>query len=331
VNGSIPSLGDTFGGQWGNTFGIGYDPNKDPYWSMGEAQDKLGYQLTNKLISKVQSHRVNLGEILATRKQCADMVATTARRIVGAVSAAKKGNWRGASQQLLGTRSPNSSIKRNFGGVPDWWLANRYGWQPLVQDVYNSCETVRRAWNDSGELFTAKAGASCTLPYKKKVTRVYDHGPEITWETQDRRAKGYAALVYGIDFSLGSSLSQLGITNPASLAWELLPWSFVADWFLPVGTFLQNLDYNRGLVFKYGWMSIKMEQRLRSRLSDPNSVAGYYINAHWSGGTGSGDAMVFTRTALGSWPSPPTPRFQDPFSLTHVANALSLLSQAFSR
>jgi hypothetical protein len=330
VDGTVLSNGDTFWGDWGDTFGLGYNPIPDSYFSMTEANDVVVSKLTNKLISAIQSHRVNLGEILETRAQCASMVASTANRIAGAVLAARRGNFRGASQQLLGTSSLSSSVKRNFGGVPEWWLAHQYGWKPLLQDVYNSCETVRRAWGEQGELFTVKASASHELPEKVRKARPFAHGPEISWSAHERRAKGNAALVYGVDSQLASSLSQLGITNPLSLAWELLPYSFVVDWFIPIGTFLENLDYARGLVFKRGYMSVKLKQRFSSRLTDSHSADPGY-SATWTGGVGSGSAMVFTRAALSSWPYPPTPRFKDPFSLTHVANALSLLSQAFNR
>jgi hypothetical protein len=328
VNGSIG--GDTFGGNWGNSFGLGFDPNKSPHFSMGDELNFVRERLIGKLIDKVQTHRVNLGEILQTRAQCASMVVRSATRIASAFNALKRGNFSGAATALTGSGPRGSAIRRRYGGIPEQWLAYRYGWQPLVQDVYNSCEAVRRAWNDDGELFTAKASASTTGSYKELKNRAATHGPEITWSTLDRRASGVGALVYGVDSNFGSSLSQLGITNPASLAWELLPYSFVVDWFYPVGSFLERMDYSRGLVFKYGWLSIKLEQRIRSRITDPNSI-NPAINAHWTGGDGSGTAMVFTREALGSFPTPPPPRFKDPFSLTHVANALSLLATAFGR
>jgi hypothetical protein len=37
-------------------------------------------------------------------------------------------------------------------------------------------------------------------------------------------------------------MAQLGLTRPLSSAWELLPWSFVADWWLSVGTYLDAIQ-----------------------------------------------------------------------------------------
>jgi hypothetical protein len=35
-------------------------------------------------------------------------------------------------------------------------------------------------------------------------------------------------------------LSQLGLANPAAVAWELVPFSFVVDWFTDAGTFINS-------------------------------------------------------------------------------------------
>jgi hypothetical protein len=35
---------------------------------------------------------------------------------------------------------------------------------------------------------------------------------------------------------------NLGLTDPLSVAWELIPYSFVVDWFVPIGTYLDNLN-----------------------------------------------------------------------------------------
>lgn len=34
----------------------------------------------------------------------------------------------------------------------------------------------------------------------------------------------------------------LGFTNPAAVLWEATPFSFVVDWFLPIGDYLKTLD-----------------------------------------------------------------------------------------
>lgn len=336
-----PGHTDSFSGEWGNTFGMGWTPwlSSPALFDTGRERSLVRERLIGKLIDQIQSHRVNLGEILHTRAQTASMVASTANRLAGTFLALRKGNFVGAARYLTGApprsrfavrASGSGRTSSSVGGIPEQWLALKYGWEPLLQDVYNSCETVRRAWNDpASELFTARASAGTQGSQISFERGPYQpHGPTFRVQTSQNETRGNAAVVYGVDSNLGSNLSQLGITNPASLAWELLPYSFVVDWFIPIGSFLERLDYSRGLVFKYGWVSIKSSQAVSQRLSK-SQASGNGNTASWQGGTASGESMVLTREALGSFPTVPPPRLKDPFSLTHVANGLSLLATAF--
>lgn len=331
---------DTFTGSWGDTFGVNWIPwveQGNPF-SLGDEVSQIRERLIAKLIDKIQSHRVNLGEVLQTRAQTANMVASSLNRVAGAFLALRRGNFVGAARYLTGadprtrTRirtSKSGRVTSGFGGIPEQWLALKYGWQPALQDIYNGCEAVRKAWNDDGELFTVDASAK-TQGDKIILERSspQPHGPTFVAESTEREVRGNASVSYRVDSSLTASLSQLGVTNPASLAWELLPLSFVVDWAYPVGSFLERLDYARGLVFDHGWISIKAQQDVKQRLGNSVGTSGDIV-ANWSGGKGSGSAMVFTREALSSFPSPPPPRLKDPFSLTHVANGLALLATAF--
>lgn len=326
---------DTWGGQWGNSFGMNYVPWEDGsgFWSTQDGLDECRRRLTMKLISAIQENRVNLGEIFHTKSQAARMVASSATKIAQALLALKRGNFGGASRALLGSSSSGSGggLKNHLGGIPEQWLALRYGWQPAVQDVYNSLELVHKAWNDGGDAFKAKAHVHISMdPLVLERWNGAAHGPTLTYRSLSRDVRGNARVQYGVDGSFLSSLSQFGITNPASLAWEILPWSFVYDWFLPIGPFLEALDYRRGLYFKTGSYSFKQETTVSSAIKSHHVVAGN-ITGNWSGGSGAGRAFVFTREVLTDFPSVPLPRFKDPVSLTHVANALSLLATAFGR
>jgi hypothetical protein len=331
---------DQFFGEWGNAFGLDYNPwiqSGNPF-SLDAEVASVRSHLVNKIISNIQQNRVQLGELYETRSQTASMVASTAKRLAGAFTALKRGNPVGAARELLGAdyrsrgkirSSRSGQVTSGVGGIPEQWLALQYGWKPLLQDVYNSCETVHKAWNDNGEAMTAHASSNASGDHIIiSRPRQQPHGPSFRVESSSRKVHGSASVTYGVSSSIGSSLSQLGVTNPASLAWELLPYSFVVDWFIPIGSFLENLDYHRGLSFSHGYITIVSSQEVKMRIDSGHAVSGSIV-ADWFGGDSSGRAYVMTREALSSFPPPPPPQFKDPFSLTHVANGLSLLATAF--
>jgi hypothetical protein len=119
------------------------------------------------------------------------------------------------------------------------------------------------------------------------------------------------------DNPLSLQASQLGLDNPALLAWELLPYSFILDWYIPVSGFLQNANILAD--FDIVDPCVTRTRYMYGVLNYPE---------HTAGGTTSTMTMSCTRKVrtLGI-PSHPTPRFSVPaFDATRYTNALALLS-----
>jgi hypothetical protein len=68
--------------------------------------------------------------------------------------------------------------------------------------------------------------------------------------------------------------NKLGFVNPAVIAWELVPFSFVVDWFVPVGNFLSQWTDFVGLSLQNGYTtkSAYVESRERYLLLSPPGV-----------------------------------------------------------
>jgi hypothetical protein len=329
---------DHFSGDWGNLFGLGYDPTADnEHFSLGEAEVEANNRLTMKLIGQLQYNNFHVGEVFHTRQQAANMVGDVTRRIGSCMRNLRSGNVGGAIAALGGSNSAGrrgdaGRITRLVGGVPEQYLALMYGWKPLLSDVYNSVEICRQAYSDDGNVVRAQDYVGVKLPNKSHfIDADPGWGPSIEYIASGRKVSVKGFIDYSISGTgLLHSLSQLGITNPAGLAWELLPLSFVVDWFLPVGQFLNGLNYALGLSFVKGSYCFKHHQTWRSRLVRTQGTRPGGYTASWSGGTGSGEGFYMRRNVLHTFPLPPLPTFKDPFSPTHMAEGLSLLSQAFS-
>lgn len=139
-----------------------------------------------------------------------------------------------------------------------------------------------------------------------------------------------------IEYSVASNIvnfaANTGIINPLAVAWEVIPYSFVVDWFLPVGNFLNSLDFDTGLEFSRGWLSFHGQG-----LVDLKAVSGSYVaddhnlTMNWQGGGVNYTSRGYRRTVLRSFPAIVYPSFKNPISLLHANNALALLRQVFGR
>jgi hypothetical protein len=47
-------------------------------------------------------------------------------------------------------------------------------------------------------------------------------------------------------------MASIGLINPSTVVWELIPFSFVVDWFLPIGNFLHGLSALTGTSTQQG-------------------------------------------------------------------------------
>lgn len=119
------------------------------------------------------------------------------------------------------------------------WLEYQYGWKPLVQSVYGSFDAILHRRLNQYTRVTGK-GRSFEISWKKFSDVQYPGATEVIAKHRRRRA------MYVCEYALKNSVQQqlLGYTslNPATIIWELVPYSFVVDWFVNVGGYLQNLE-----------------------------------------------------------------------------------------
>jgi hypothetical protein len=288
------------------------------------------------LLAKIKGMSVNAAQAMAERKQTAKLVGDTAITIAKAVRAVRRGDVIGAAK-ALGVKRPRSTRVSRSSQVGDaaaqHWLALQYGWKPLLSDVYGAAEQLAK---NSRNIQYQRASVLKSGVYEVS-TRV-NTPPPSGWSGPDLQV---TRITEKVDVRMGcvfqqtspvTTMKEIGLTNPALLAWELLPFSFVADWFLPIGGFLNNIDATLGLTFHSGYKTVFRE------------VNGY---SYWTKGLvrNSGTVTEFTQlNAQNTWksisvrrepqvgfPANPLPSFKNPASVNHALNAIALLKQSFKR
>lgn len=256
--------------------------------------------------SKFTERLGTFGESLSELTETGNMILSRARQIAQLAIYLKSGNWKGISEMTKGAvpgsvrRLPPS--KRLANG----WLELEFGWKPLVSDAYNAIE----AYHDN--VTKGMTVSSYRFEGRKKGRIAPSNGAQSRdWSDFKSRASSKQGGV--VSNPKLFTLNALGLANPAKLAWDLLPFSFVADWFLPVAPTLAYMSNGLGL----------------SRRWECNTSEYVKINT-WSGTGGNKVDMTVTRavTIPGIIPDLTTvsPRS---LGIWHATTASALLSQVF--
>lgn len=317
-------------------FDGGFDPYLIDSPGFTDALTACRNRVKAKLIERVKDTKVNIAQAIAERDQVARLVGSTAKRFASTVVNLRRLNFRGALDALLGpapmtaARSREANRLAGLSGVPEQWLALQYGWLPLLGDIDGACKELADTLLDQPPVCRARAKAKQPLDAYSTTRRgsSYPIHPGRKWTRTKAEILGEGFVEYGVSSEFGQAVQRTGIIDPFLLAWELMPWSFVVDWMLPVGSWLESLQFDAGLVFKRGWFSYRFEDRWTAEMEKYlNSSGGW--NIRYVGGQGKAECFLFRRELIEGGLAPPPPSFKNPLSLTHMANALSLFAVTF--
>lgn len=284
-----------------------------PEWA-GIRNNNASLCLTKALV-KLRDGRVQNGADIGEAKKTADMIARDLSQLLAAYKAARAGNW-SAIPRILGMNWRDIISGRFFANR---WLEYQYGWKPLIGSIYDNVGILSDLMK--------KKDATFKVSHTGRVGYSTNHnGPQlVTWDMNSRCTVAFIARPNN---HLISSLDQQGLLNPLSIAWELTPFSFVIDWCLPVGEMLDALTSTLGLDFVSGFRNLTNS---RTRTAVWNAALLGPSESLQTPGNYQVELYDFRRFAFRSWPWPEMYLKFSPFSSTHIANALALLSQLSGR
>lgn len=291
----------------------------------------LKNRVRTKLAGAVKRNKVNLAVSLAEAGQSYRLFTSSARRIASAYRMLRTGDIRGLRRVInVGPNHERSLLRRGPMDIrrhaPELWLELQYGWKPLLSDLYTS---VTQMHSRVIEGFPIRAKSTGTEVRKRSLSNVNTVGIVRADVVQVQQTRVLCLVDYWVDSTLSANLNDWGLTNPLEVIWELVPYSFVVDWFLPVGDYLSSFDAYLGVTFKQGLESTTMEMQSKAVYEPQPETNANYTRVVY--GTDRFKHFKFTRNTLTSFPRAGLPSIKNPFSKTHVANAMSLLSLAFDR
>lgn len=301
------------------TPGFGFD--SDQPWSNNDT-----LSLYEQLLKKVKSHDFNLAVNLGQLHQTVDMLSSNLGKLGSAALALKRGNF-GLAARQLGAKPRGTRLKTS--DISGRWLELQYGWMPLLGDSYEAAKAFeaisngprsqtyrasrKKEWVGNG----SQQKASFDVPYVARRTRY------IQYECVEEM--GFTR--------------QLGLLDPLSVAWELLPWSFVVDWFIPIGSYLDVLNQVPALKGRFLVTEVIKREALYGR---PAIKDGFYtlgLPTYRTRVMGVSEIPAFrhkkvnvTRTRYDALPIPfPEMHLGGAIHGARLWNAISLAQQRFAR
>jgi hypothetical protein len=171
--------------------------------------------------------------------------------------------------------------RRSKGGdfsFNDLWLEGRYGWRTLAYDLRDFDDAVRD-YDGKRKIWTERSG--------------YTISQSSTTEQSDKWSAGFlncsttTTTHSSIRGAVAAEFSPSRVTlDPLNTAWELIPYSFVVDWFLGVGNALATsklLMLASDHTASIGVKSVSERTAITTCIPDP------------------GDEMIYTETYVGRY------------------------------
>lgn len=275
-----------------------------------------------KALLKIADQKVNLGENLATLGQTARLFSESAQTL----SKFLKGMYDDKSMRKYLSKSYRDLVRE---GIPET-ISNRYleyvyGWRPLMSDVYALYKLMKDG-TQKPLLFQGKGSSNrggAPTPSANPIG-IYNNGAaKITGGTENLTVRCCLWGQIDPNWSGARSINQLGLLNPLSLAWELMPWSFVVDWLLPVGSVLSALSAPAGLIFVDGSIGTRYSATVAY-----DTWYTYYPSTWIESDVHASGTVVkesYRREVLTSWPLPGLWFDPDPLRGDRIFKAAALL------
>lgn len=338
----------TASGNWtekSGYLGIGY-VNLEPREITNSLRESLRQAALGKAQRKIKDQHLSLGVTFGEARETANLLLDTARRSAVALGAASVGDWKtavrtlwkgdvfdyygrhksrhGSVIQFYDRRSGNriGSVKSGASTLVERFLELKFGWLPLYKDLYDSFEHLARLLSDRG--FDVRSAASATHRFNRVEEESFE-GLPIQRKEFGSVTRKYTFVYRQAYPDALLHLKQTGLTNPLAIAWQLKPLSFVFDWFLPMGRYLDLLDYDLGLSLTKACLTTFEKTTVRYNVRVAGSHSGYENYGRWKA---LKEVVECTRTPITAFPSVPLPAINpNPFGVERGQVAIALLKQ----
>lgn len=218
----------------------------------------------DKFLGEVNGDSSAIAVTAAERKESYGMIANRAMGLYRSFRALRKGNFRQALKELSVSpkRKHKNKIRNGAHEVSGLWLEYWFGWKPAISDIYTACQQLSEPLPDDAKAYKGGGAAQDTI----------DIGSQRAFSEIWVNTGGKVRLV-NPDAYLAA---QMGLINPATVVFELIPFSFLGDWVFDISSFLGSLTDFVGLELSEVWTTEKIDVQWTVR-AIPGFTKGEYL------------------------------------------------------
>lgn len=265
-----------------------------------------------KFSEKVKGVSAMVAVDIAELNTSLKMIADRALQLLLFCEALRRGRFKEAAA-LLGVQKPESFRKLAKKGFANQFLEFHFGWEPLIGDIGAAVDILQKDPKDKRVQCRGKRVDKHLVGVENTGGYTYRYECRAKIQTScSSRVKVSNPMLHMAD--------QLGFVNPAGIAWELVPFSFVVDWFVPVSAFLNSYT---------DFLGLDMDQTSYFNIlrTPVWSYQEWSNDPHFPGGRDIVTTGVYATRTLGIPSVTLVPRRITGISPTRAATAIALLLQ----
>lgn len=272
-----------------NAFPVDLIRHNRSWTNVAGSEARIEQHAIRNLYASMRKHQQhNLGVLLVELRESVGLIGNAAITVYQVIKSLRRGRVSDAMRSISSyfgenreTYLPNRDVlnrrRRRQGFRPiskadyasNMWLELQFGWLPILSDIQKTIRLVTDKINSSDRKILVFHGyANGTVSQELALDTTM---PFARWSGSARRdvkVRHSCTAHFEIVDPEEYFLHVIGLSDPRSIAWEAVPFSFVVDWFIPVGHWLDSLNGNLGLkLLDYSYSkkrSYEMDAEIRS-------------------------------------------------------------------
>lgn len=227
-------------------------------------QDSYGLSL--KRFNGMRGDKAALGVSLAEGRQSLEMITKRSLQAFNVVRKFRRLDFAGAFKELGLSESKGRAMKRGWRGTArdfaSLQLEVSFGWMPFCSDLYTAAKVL-----STPLAYEAATKAGNTL----KRSYVNSPPPKPSKNLHEVEVRTQVGAVLTVSNPNLDLANRMGLTNPLAVVFELIPFSFVPNWFVNFEEFLGQFTEYYGVSVDRPFYSEKVQDNMSSFVLDSGS------------------------------------------------------------